>query len=229
MGKELLQRYKVEHARTNSADIIALEAITLPQHVQDSPVAQRYRANKMSLTFSEYSWELLTGFLHSSSSLLMLSLINEHFNIEVLWATVAWTSFLPGNGVSDLVICSDQIVPGGPADPNSGVDGKESLKGTSGKKDTTARESDAEGSAALAVGMPERAVLSLNERKVHWGLLNKSAEAKFVEERIKQETARLMGGGAVDGSDPSASQAQKKPKKGWLLDLWRPLAGQTWD
>ena len=83
MAKELLQKYMGEHARTNSSDITALEALTLPQHVQDSPIAQRYRANKMALSFSEYSWELLTGFLHASSSLLMLSLINEHFSIEV--------------------------------------------------------------------------------------------------------------------------------------------------
>lgn len=70
------------------------------------------------------------------------------------------------------------------------------------------------GSAALTVGMPERAVLSLNEKKVQWGLLNKSAEAKYVEERIKQEVARLMGGGSVDGGDPSAQPPNKKPKKG---------------
>ncbi|CAK9270407.1 unnamed protein product [Sphagnum jensenii] len=77
------QTFREDHDTLHLRDLHKLEGVLSPQHLQESELAVAFRENKINIRMCQYSFELLLQYLHSTDSMLMLGIVNEHINIQV--------------------------------------------------------------------------------------------------------------------------------------------------
>ena len=83
-GKTFFNNFKGRFEREHSDDLRALEPISLPEHVQENPIAKIYRGSKYRLTLSSVAFFNLVQFLESKEregGSVMISVMQTHLNI----------------------------------------------------------------------------------------------------------------------------------------------------
>ncbi|KAI9092431.1 WD40-repeat-containing domain protein [Phlyctochytrium arcticum] len=82
-AKHFLEHFRSDHTELHGQDMARLAAITEPQHIAESDLAQNYRNNRYGIRMSRYSFELLISFLQDSKFMLLLRIVNEHITIII--------------------------------------------------------------------------------------------------------------------------------------------------
>ena len=55
----------------------------MPDHLRTNKLAVAIRGNRMPVTLSTYSYELLLNFLQASRLVLILGIVNDHLSVKV--------------------------------------------------------------------------------------------------------------------------------------------------
>ena len=66
-----------------SQELQELQNLSLPEQLEGSQVAKTALGTKFPLQLCMYSFELLMNFLQASKLFLILSIVNEHFALQV--------------------------------------------------------------------------------------------------------------------------------------------------
>ncbi|KAL7271590.1 Transcription initiation factor TFIID subunit 5 [Rhizina undulata] len=110
-GKNFFKEHHQEHEATYGHDLKALAAISLPQHVEENPMAKLYRENKYRVTLSRTTLNLLTHFLvdtEDSGGELVHKLLNQRVEIR----TVPGMPTFSSTRSDDSMLAEDEGIPG---------------------------------------------------------------------------------------------------------------------
>ena len=67
-------------------EIQDLQSVAVPEHIQTNRTAQAARAARYPVTLSTYSFQLLMAFLQGAKLWLLLSIINQHVKVQVVFS-----------------------------------------------------------------------------------------------------------------------------------------------
>eukprot|EP00658_Telonema_sp_P-2_P065655 TRINITY_DN54853_c0_g1_i1.p1 TRINITY_DN54853_c0_g1~~TRINITY_DN54853_c0_g1_i1.p1 ORF type:complete len:603 (-),score=137.22 TRINITY_DN54853_c0_g1_i1:140-1948(-) len=80
---EFFETYEHDHVFLYKKEVEALRGLRTPQHLEQSTQATMYRDHKFGLRMAQHTFHMLRSFLHEHNLVLLLSITNEHINIEV--------------------------------------------------------------------------------------------------------------------------------------------------
>ncbi|GAM18992.1 hypothetical protein SAMD00019534_021670, partial [Acytostelium subglobosum LB1] len=80
---ELMEKLGPEHEDYYDEDLKLLRGIRNYEHLKENELASTFRNNSWNLKMCAYSFELLMSFLHESKFILIISIINQYFNIKL--------------------------------------------------------------------------------------------------------------------------------------------------
>ncbi|KAJ7521127.1 hypothetical protein O6H91_19G039200 [Diphasiastrum complanatum] len=83
-ARSFFQSFREDHEAMHLRDLQKLEGVISQQHLKENEFACTFRENKVNIKMCQYSFELLLQYLHSTESMLMLAVVNEHINLKVL-------------------------------------------------------------------------------------------------------------------------------------------------
>ncbi|KAI4379868.1 hypothetical protein MLD38_006111 [Melastoma candidum] len=75
--------FRDDHAMMHSGDLLKLEGVLSPSHLEEMEFAHYLRNTKATIKICQYSYELLLQYLHKTQSFTMLGIINERINFQV--------------------------------------------------------------------------------------------------------------------------------------------------
>eukprot|EP00771_Trimastix_marina_P001690 gnl/Trimastix_PCT/2781.p1 GENE.gnl/Trimastix_PCT/2781~~gnl/Trimastix_PCT/2781.p1 ORF type:complete len:655 (+),score=178.70 gnl/Trimastix_PCT/2781:56-2020(+) len=81
-AQRFVARYRSEH-RVHSDEIEKIIALSTPQLLQESELPLLFLKNKYMVRMCQYSFDLLVSYLHSTKSLMILAIVNQHLDIQV--------------------------------------------------------------------------------------------------------------------------------------------------
>jgi len=73
---------KDEFLLDHADEIFRLQSVTTPDHLKENEAARQWRRNKYILRMCSYSFDLLITYLHDQNFMALLSLINQHIQIN---------------------------------------------------------------------------------------------------------------------------------------------------
>lgn len=82
-AKVFYDKYSDEHKILHGIEIQRLAGISLPEHLQENPMAQAYRTNKYRILVSKTTMNLLLYFLHENEAVggtVLVRIINQYLN-----------------------------------------------------------------------------------------------------------------------------------------------------
>lgn len=80
---EFFKEYEHDHVFLYKAEINALQGLSTQQHIDKSSLAKDYLDHKFGLRMASHTFHILRSFLHDNKLVLLLSIVNEHINIDV--------------------------------------------------------------------------------------------------------------------------------------------------
>jgi len=80
---EFFKDFAHDHVFLYKQDVEVLQGLSTPAHLEKNPQAKLYREHKFGLRMAEQTFHVLRGFLHDNKLVLLLSIVNEHINIDV--------------------------------------------------------------------------------------------------------------------------------------------------
>eukprot|EP00850_Spirogloea_muscicola_P003514 SM000014S00302 [mRNA] locus=s14:546230:551448:- [translate_table: standard] len=83
-AREFFGEFKVDHERVHLRDLQKLEGVTDARHLQENGLVHTFRDNKFNVKLCQYSFNLLLQLLQGAELMLILSIVNEHVNLQVL-------------------------------------------------------------------------------------------------------------------------------------------------
>ncbi|KAG6544504.1 hypothetical protein Mapa_014142 [Marchantia paleacea] len=83
-ARVFFQTFRDDHEALHMRDLQKLEGVLAPQHLEETELARSFRENKIDIKMCQYSFELLLQYLHNTDSMLMLSIVNAHINLQVV-------------------------------------------------------------------------------------------------------------------------------------------------
>ncbi|GAB2296017.1 Transcription initiation factor TFIID subunit 5 [Dionaea muscipula] len=82
-ARTFFNTFREDHETLYLRDLQKLEGVLSPSHLEEMEYAHSLRHNKVNVKMCQYSYELLLQYLHSTQSITMLGVINEHINFQV--------------------------------------------------------------------------------------------------------------------------------------------------
>ncbi|GAB2252071.1 hypothetical protein Droror1_Dr00004918 [Drosera rotundifolia] len=82
-ARTFFANFREDHEILYSRDLQKLEGVLSPSHLEEMEFAHTLRQNKVNVKMCQYSYDLLLQYLHSTQSITMLGVINEHINFQV--------------------------------------------------------------------------------------------------------------------------------------------------
>lgn len=80
---EFFKSYQHDHVFLYKQDVEVLQGLSTPAHLEENPQAKMYREHKFGLRMAEHTFHILRTFLHDNKLVLLLSIVNEHINIDI--------------------------------------------------------------------------------------------------------------------------------------------------
>nr|XP_043629689.1 transcription initiation factor TFIID subunit 5 [Erigeron canadensis]XP_043629690.1 transcription initiation factor TFIID subunit 5 [Erigeron canadensis] len=156
-ARAFFSSFREDHEMMHSRDLIKLEGVLSPSHLEEMEFAHSLRQSKVSIKICQYSYEILLQYLHKTQLITMLGIINEHIDFQV-----------------------------SPGQPSSVSD-------------------DAE--AFSLVGSGQDAANLINQKEIHWGLLEDS-----LEDRLDKAGGLLSDSEKADGDAKEVELDENKKK-----------------
>ncbi|KAI6680339.1 hypothetical protein NL676_034220 [Syzygium grande] len=82
-ARTFFNSFRDDHVMMHSADLLKLEGVLSPSHLEEMEFAHYLRHKKANIKICQYSYDLLLQYLHKKQSMTMLGIINEHINFQV--------------------------------------------------------------------------------------------------------------------------------------------------
>ncbi|XP_030523603.1 transcription initiation factor TFIID subunit 5 isoform X1 [Rhodamnia argentea] len=82
-ARTFFNSFREDHVMMHSADLLKLEGVLSPSHLEEMEFAHYLRHTKANIKICKYSYELLLQYLHKTQSMTMLGIINERINFQV--------------------------------------------------------------------------------------------------------------------------------------------------
>lgn len=111
-AKQFFDKYCEDHETLHGHDIQTLQAISLPQHLEENALAKLFRKNEYRIRISRTSFDLLLFYLHeieSSGGNVIIRLLNQHMDTKI-------TNQRPSIFDNDMVLDPEEGLPDHTAD-----------------------------------------------------------------------------------------------------------------
>eukprot|EP00656_Telonema_subtile_P056951 TRINITY_DN9256_c0_g1_i2.p1 TRINITY_DN9256_c0_g1~~TRINITY_DN9256_c0_g1_i2.p1 ORF type:complete len:656 (+),score=194.49 TRINITY_DN9256_c0_g1_i2:44-2011(+) len=83
MAAEFFKEHEHDHVFLYKSEVDALRGLSTPEHLEANSQAKMYLEHKFGLRMASHTFRILRSFLHDNKLVLVLSIVNEHINIDV--------------------------------------------------------------------------------------------------------------------------------------------------